>query len=280
MVKSAQTDAIRSVRPSARGREGPKAERQGQMVRAMLEVVAERGYDGASVAEVARRAGLAPGLVHYYFRDKLALALALVEFLGEVAAEREAARLALAPEGGRALAIVDAYLARGAGAAPAVMACWVALGAEAVRRPEVREAYGRVLSEGASRLGALLCLDGISTPASARRDAAALVAAIQGYFQLSIAAPALVPEGSAAESVRAMLEGLRGASVRVTRGAEMGVHARAGRAGARGGGAEGAAVERASKRAGALGTAPEGGAVGRAAEGVDAEAGGAARGRR
>lgn len=192
---------------------GPRAERaperRRQMVRAMLEVVAERGYDGASVAEVARRAGLAPGLVHYYFRDKLALALALVEFLGELAAEREGERLARAPEGGRSLALIDAYLERGPGAAPAVVACWVALGAEAVRTPELRQAYGLVLVEVASRLGALLCLDGVSTPAGARRDAAALVAAIQGYFQLSIAAPALVPEGSAAEAVRAMLSGLR-----------------------------------------------------------------------
>ncbi len=185
------------------------SERRRQIVRAMLEVVAERGYDGASVAEVARRAGLAPGLVHYYFADKLAIACALVEHLGEVAAAREAERVARAAEGGRAMAAVDAYLARGPGAAPAVVACWVALGAEAVRRPEVRQSYGRVLGEVASRLGALMCLDGIATPAGARRDAAAVVAAIQGYFQLSVASPALVPGGSAAESVRAMMNGLR-----------------------------------------------------------------------
>jgi TetR/AcrR family transcriptional repressor of bet genes len=177
----------------------------------MLEVVAERGFDGASVAEVARRAGLAPGLVHYYFADKVAIACALVEHLGELGAEREAAWVARAPEGGRAGAAVDAYLARGPEAAPAVVACWVALGAEAVRRPEVRSAYGRVLGEAASRLGALLCLDGVTAPAGARHAAAAVVAAIQGYFQLSVAVPALVPAGSAAGAVRAMLEGLRAA---------------------------------------------------------------------
>ncbi len=228
MSKRGQNGAFEGAKPAAAGvrrgaggrragaalgaRAGRAPERRGQIVRAMLEVVAERGYDGASVAEVARRAGLAPGLVHYYFRDKLELACALVTHLGEVATEREAERLALAPEGGRALALVDAYLARGPGAAPAVVACWVALGAEAVRRPEVRLVYGRVLGEVASRLGALLCLDGVSTPAGARRDAAALVAAIQGYFQLSVASPALVPEGSAAEALRSMLSGLRGRS--------------------------------------------------------------------
>jgi TetR/AcrR family transcriptional regulator, transcriptional repressor of bet genes len=196
---------------SVRGRRTERApERRQQIVQAMLEVVAERGYEGASVAEVARRAGLAPGLVHYYFRDKLALGVALIDRLGEVAAEREAERLPRAPEGGRALSLVDAYLARGSGEAPAAVACWVALGAEAVRRPEMRQAYGRVLGEVAARLGALLCLDGVSTPAGARRDAAAIVAAIQGYFLLSVTAGALVPEGSAAEAVRAMVKGLRG----------------------------------------------------------------------
>ncbi|MCU0685285.1 MAG: TetR family transcriptional regulator [Polyangiaceae bacterium] len=207
--------AGRGKAPPAGGRSGGEAkaerasERRRQIVRAMLEVVAERGYDGASVVEVARRAGLASGLVHYYFRDKLAIACALVEHVGAVAAEREAERLARAPEGGRSMALLDAYLARGSGAAPAVVACWVALGAEAVRQPEVQQAYGRVLGDVAARLGTLLCLDGVSTPASARRDAAALVAAMQGYFQLSVASPGLVPEGSAAESVRAMLGGLR-----------------------------------------------------------------------
>ncbi|HEU4535358.1 MAG TPA: TetR family transcriptional regulator [Polyangiaceae bacterium] len=210
-----RSGAARGGAPAAGGRGGgvPRAERaperRRQIVRAMLEAVAERGYEGASVVEVARRAGLAPGLVHYYFRDKLALACALVEHVGEAAAEREAGRLARAPEGGRALALIDAYLATGPGAAPAVVACWVALGAEAVRQPEVQRAYGRVLGEAAARLGALLCLDGASTPANARRDAAALVAAIQGYFQLSVAAPGLVPEGSAAAAVRAMVGGLR-----------------------------------------------------------------------
>jgi TetR/AcrR family transcriptional repressor of bet genes len=207
---SAEGRANGASRGAGRGARAERApERRRQIVRAMLEVVAERGYDGASVAEVARRAGLAPGLIHYYFRDKLALALALVGHLGELAAEREGERLSRAPEGGRALAVIETYLARGPGAAPAVVACWVALGAEAVRTPELRQAYGQVLVEAASRLGALLCLDGVSTPSAARRDAAALVAAIQGYFQLSVAAPAMVPEGSAVEAVRAMLFGLR-----------------------------------------------------------------------
>ncbi|HEU4412466.1 MAG TPA: TetR family transcriptional regulator [Polyangiaceae bacterium] len=250
------------------GARGPRAERaperRRQIVRAMLEVVAERGYDGASVAEVARRAGLAPGLVHYYFRDKLALALALVGHLGEVAARREGERLSRAPEGGRARALVDAYLARGPGSAPAAVACWVALGAEAVRTPELRQAYGQVLVEASSRLSALLCLDGISTPAGARRDAAALVAAIQGYFQLSIAAPALVPEGSAAEAVRAMVDGLRGRAA-LERGAP-GERAAGARGDARAAGARGDA--RAPQGAAEAGTAGS------------AEAGAAAPGRR
>ena len=39
-------------------------ERRQQIVQGLLRVMAERGYERASIAEIARAAGLTPGLVH------------------------------------------------------------------------------------------------------------------------------------------------------------------------------------------------------------------------
>jgi len=45
-------------------------ERRGQIVAALQAVMARAGYAGATIAAIARQAELAPGLVHYHFKDK------------------------------------------------------------------------------------------------------------------------------------------------------------------------------------------------------------------
>ena len=49
-------------------------ERRQQIVEGLLRVMAERGYERASIAEIAKAAGLSPGLVHYHFTEKQELA--------------------------------------------------------------------------------------------------------------------------------------------------------------------------------------------------------------
>src|SRR2546428_3626204 len=44
--------------------------RRERLLAAAYAVLAERGYEAATVKEVARAAGVAPGLVHYYWRNK------------------------------------------------------------------------------------------------------------------------------------------------------------------------------------------------------------------
>ena len=56
-------------------------QRREQIVEGMIRVVAREGYERASVQEIARAAGLAPGLVHYHFRRKLDVLLAAQEVL-------------------------------------------------------------------------------------------------------------------------------------------------------------------------------------------------------
>jgi TetR/AcrR family transcriptional repressor of bet genes len=56
-------------------------ERRQQIVEGLLRVMAKRGYERASIAEIAKEAGLSSGLVHYHFKDKQEILLTAVEQL-------------------------------------------------------------------------------------------------------------------------------------------------------------------------------------------------------
>jgi len=56
-------------------------ERRLQIMGALVKVMAKRGYDGASVADIARAARLTPGLVHYHFKNKQEILLAALRDL-------------------------------------------------------------------------------------------------------------------------------------------------------------------------------------------------------
>jgi AcrR family transcriptional regulator len=47
-----------------------KAERREALVRAAIEVIAEKGLSGTRVADIGARAGISPGHVLYYFEGK------------------------------------------------------------------------------------------------------------------------------------------------------------------------------------------------------------------
>src|SRR3984885_8806027 len=49
---------------------GTADQRRTQMVVAALEVISERGYADTRIADVAKRAGVSPALVIYYFKTK------------------------------------------------------------------------------------------------------------------------------------------------------------------------------------------------------------------
>jgi AcrR family transcriptional regulator len=66
---------------------------RGRLLEAAAEVFCERGYDGTTVAEVARRAGLTTGAIYANFRDKAELLLKTIErSSSHVVVDMEAAR--------------------------------------------------------------------------------------------------------------------------------------------------------------------------------------------
>jgi TetR/AcrR family transcriptional repressor of bet genes len=184
-------------------------ERRQQIVGGLLKVMAERGYERASVGEIAKAAGLSPGLVHYHFSDKQEILLTLVEQLAATARQRVAARLARVKDAdarAKVDAFLDAFLATGGDADPAAVASWVTISAEAIRQPEVRAAYEKVVRADLEQLESLVAA--VAGRRKARALAAGLFAAVQGYFVLSASAPGLVPPGSAAGTVKRMAAGL------------------------------------------------------------------------
>jgi TetR/AcrR family transcriptional repressor of bet genes len=189
------------------------AERRAQIVRGLRRVMARQGYDGASTVEVARAAGLGPGLVHYHFADKREILLALLDDLAREADER--GRRALSGAGDDAVhrleSYLDAFLSLETDPDPEAVACWIAIAAEAIRDARVRKAFGAALGRQ------LEALEGLVSAAAprARRDprlakatAAALVATVQGYFLLSFAVPEAIPAGSASPVARRLARAL------------------------------------------------------------------------
>lgn len=200
------------------GRRSNTEARRAQIAQAMVQVVAAVGYERATVHEVAGLAGLAPGLVHYHFKSKREVLLAMLEHLAAAhleRVERWLARGATATE--RVAYFIDCHLARGAEEDPAALACWIALTAEALRDPETREAYERASRAFAAKLEHEVREvlrgrrgDGVG----ARAAAIAIYAAIQGYYALYGAAPGMIPRGSAASAVHALADALLGSDPR------------------------------------------------------------------
>jgi TetR/AcrR family transcriptional repressor of bet genes len=198
------------------GRSSNAEVRRVQIVEGLRTVMAKRGYDGASIVLIARAAGLTSGLVHYHFRNKAQILLALVDRLAAQLEARIQARFADEAEQG-AWARLDGWIDAHVATTPSVdadaVACWVVIGAEAVRDEAVRGVYQAAVSRdvafGSECLRNVFVAEGLGDDQEASaRVAAALVAAMEGYYQLSVAAPDLVPPGSAAASVRSMARGL------------------------------------------------------------------------
>jgi TetR/AcrR family transcriptional regulator, transcriptional repressor of bet genes len=185
--------------------------RRHEIVSGLMVAMAQRGYEKASIQAIAAAAGLTPGLVHYHFANKQEILLALVERLVALVGTRFEGRVAKANDAWARLdAYVDAHLALDDSSDADAVACWVAIGAEALRQPEVKAVYRRTIRAQLELLEGLvrdvLDLEVRSTRA-ADTIAAGLLSTIQGAYQLAVAAE-VTPPGFAAATTKQIARGL------------------------------------------------------------------------
>lgn len=191
-------------------------QRRSEIAQAMLSIMARDGYERASIAAIARCAGLAPGLIHYHFRNKQEILLAVIDELRGRVRARYRARLTRASDDppdpvDRLFALVDAHVALDQDADQDAVAAWVAIGAEAVSQANIRAAYADAIAASKAELVELFaaCLRGAGRPIDdADRFAVAVLATIEGAYQLAAAAPDAIPAGFAAPTLRRMIHGL------------------------------------------------------------------------
>ncbi len=181
------------------------AVRREQIADAFIDELAASGYDGATIARIASRAGLAAGLVHYHFTSKEEILLLAVERLEQ----RLIARLP--GEGGapraRLTGAIDALLAAKPADTVAVRS-WVVVGAEALRKPEVAEIYdaavGRVRGRIAGFVKAVLVHEKREQRA-AEAIVTVVLCAAHGAWELGTAT-SQIPRGTAATALNSAVE--------------------------------------------------------------------------
>ena len=188
-------------------------ERREQIIDGLLKVMSHKGYEGATVHDIARAAKLSPGLVHYHFGTKREVLEGLMARLLE--GHFAALDAAMAEAGASALARLDAFidqhLATGATANPHALSAWVVLGAEAVTSKVVRARYAEGLAGLHERLVAVIA-DGqrrgeLKGPPP-DEAAAGILAAVEGFYVVAATARPLIPRGAAAPTLRAMARGM------------------------------------------------------------------------
>jgi betaine-aldehyde dehydrogenase len=102
----------RSGSAGAGTREVPEEARRQQLIEVTIDSLAEVGYVGSTLVQIAQRAGVSPGLVAHYFGDKDGLLEATFRTLARGIGERmrERLRRARTPRG-RVQAVIDTNLA-------------------------------------------------------------------------------------------------------------------------------------------------------------------------
>ena len=97
--------------PSAVPRDELEEARRAQLIEVTIDSLADVGYVGTTLAQIARRAGVSPGLVAHYFGDKDRLFESAFRSLARVVAVRMRERFALASTPrARVQAVIDANL--------------------------------------------------------------------------------------------------------------------------------------------------------------------------
>lgn len=178
-------------------------ERRNEILAGALAVFSEKGFEGASVKEIAQRAGVAPGLLYHYFESKEDILFATLEryaFVPELccAAEPEPTEPVDRALERMLLAIYHVFKRN-----EALMRVFIG---EAVVNGAVNKRWGDVLRHGSERLGAVL--EDYIQRGHLRPHDTNIVARLLLHSTASFSLWDL-PERAIKEVVRAVLDGIR-----------------------------------------------------------------------
>jgi TetR/AcrR family transcriptional repressor of bet genes len=124
-------------------RKRPREARRSQLIEATIEAMAEKGFARITMADVARKAGLAHGLVNFHFQSKdLLLAETLAYLSEEYRANWTHALASAAPTPAARLDALIRANFEPAICTPARLAAWLSFWAEASSRPLYQETCG------------------------------------------------------------------------------------------------------------------------------------------
>lgn len=180
--------------------------RRAEIAQAMLMVMAERGFDAASIGAVARQAGLAPGLIHYHFGNKEEiLEAAVTALVASHDAALEQALVGTTAPGAYLDKFVSLHLELRDGSPSSDLALWQVVLAEGARRPGVAAILTAGESRWRERLAEPLRALGHQAPDSA---AAGILAIVRGYLALAATSPSMIPPGSAVRVARTLLRSM------------------------------------------------------------------------
>lgn len=196
------------------GRPSNKEERRLQITGGLQIAMAEKGYDKASIQSIAKAAGLSSGLIHYHFKSKQEILVALINSLNTAAQDRFAAFQEKANTPTERLhAYIDAALALGADSDATAVSAWVIISAEAVRQEEVQKIYQDTVKVNLKRLEALITDVKIEKALTisnkeVKELASMILASIEGCYQLATTAQEILPKGFAAKTLKYLINNL------------------------------------------------------------------------
>jgi len=160
--------------------------RRGQLIQATLEAVDQVGLNDASIALIARLAGVSTGIISHYFKDKNGLLEAtmrhLMMALGEAVSRRQKAQADNSPRS-RLRAVIEGNFDASQINTPATKT-WLAFWASSMHHPQLR----RLQRVNDHRLYSNLCYEfrRVLDQPTARAAALGLAALIDGLWLRSV----------------------------------------------------------------------------------------------
>ncbi len=173
---------------------GTADQRREQMLRAALDVIAERGYAETRIADVAERAGTSPALVIYYFKTKDQLLTEAIRYSEDSWYEGGTARMAaIETAAGRLAEIVAMSCFPEADADRSSSLLWLDLWSQAARHPGVASVRQKFDERWRDTISALVLAgqaDGEFGPVDAADFAVTLSALLDGLsIQIALGDP-------------------------------------------------------------------------------------------